>query len=99
MSTTSITTTTPPPLRSLLTPLPALYSLPPELLFTLLVPLITPHKESRDHHLLVYSPDPAGAASLVRNVHSPIHTESAYMPSPHVDVGNALYLLDVHVLD
>jgi hypothetical protein len=68
MSTTSITTTTAPSLASILTPLPCLSALPPDLLFTLLAPLVTPHKETRDHHLLIHSPYPSAAASLIRNV-------------------------------
>src|SRR5271169_1555668 len=45
--------------------------LPTELILTLLTPLLTPHKESRDHHLLITSNSPSPTAKLIRNVHFP----------------------------
>jgi hypothetical protein len=43
-------------------------SLPEDLLFILLAPLITPHKNSRDHHLLLTSQHPAATADFIRHV-------------------------------
>ena len=45
--------------------------LPTELILTLLTPLLTPHKESRDHHLLITSSAPSPTAKLIRNVPFP----------------------------
>ena len=48
-------------------------SLPEELLITLLTPLITPHKEVRNHHLLITSDNTTLTAQFVQNVQSPLH--------------------------
>jgi len=51
--------------------------LPTELILTLLTPLLTPHKESRDHHLLITSSSPSPTATLIRNVPFPSSVSSA----------------------
>ena len=43
-------------------------SLPDDLLFILLAPLITPHKGSRDHHVLLTSSNTAAAVDYIRHV-------------------------------
>jgi hypothetical protein len=45
--------------------------LPEELVFALLAPLITPSKESRDHHLLLKSPSTTSTAQIVHHVRTP----------------------------
>jgi hypothetical protein len=47
--------------------------LPEELLVTLLSPLITPHKDSRDHHLLLTSRNTTPTAQYIQNVLSQKH--------------------------
>jgi hypothetical protein len=42
--------------------------LPEELVLTLLTALITPHKDSRDHHLLITSTEATSTAQYIRDV-------------------------------
>ena len=55
-------------LSAILSRLPSQSPIPEELLLTLLTPLITPHKESRDHHLLINSTKITSTAQFLRNV-------------------------------
>jgi len=43
-------------------------SLPEELFLALLIPLISPHKDARDHHLIVTSASPSPTSRLLQSV-------------------------------
>jgi len=55
-------------LSTIFSRIPPQSQLPEELLLTILMPLITPHKESRDHHLLLTSHKTGPTAQLIHDV-------------------------------
>ena len=59
-------------------------SLPEDLLFILLAPLVTPHKGSRDHHLLLTSSNTAAAVDYIRHV-LPLSPPLSFLPLFNVD--------------
>src|ERR1700694_1997693 len=69
-----------PEILSRLPPEPS--QLPTELLVTVLYPLITPHKESRDHHLLITTRSTTPTVRVLRDVTHCMMLIVAYDPCP-----------------
>jgi hypothetical protein len=69
-------------LPAVLSRVPSQSQLPTELLLTVLSPLITPHKESRDHHLLITTQTTTPTVRVIRNVRPSQQLIVAYNQCP-----------------